>query len=594
MTEHDSGSGSDSSSESASSSDSASGGGLDLSPIVQNLLDDALEPRRSSPIGPPLPPEGERERRAQYEKTLKEILFSTEPIPDTTSLVRRVVETEHWFLPIAPDGDFERLAGSDTRAQRALTRPLAHGEPERRPGRGSRPPTELILAMSVDPGRPARQLTGRELAHAVPPDAAGAIFVFDTGGADDAVGLRREELPLLTQLADSLDLEQLLVEPGPGQVKALQAARWYVPVANEQLAPSPPGWGDPTVNVYTHPDRAEAEHAPMIELDGLTLCKQLGNRGDYVGLSVNAGSPVGTGDQETRALMLGPSFARDIVRGVDPRRGAGPLPARTLAEALLWLDLEGFPWEHREIVLAPASYAPPENGAVMIQVRSKKASTWRIYETSYAQPERRGPTVSPVFAVARPETLPATLPAPVPPAFLMFRGEFLNRDVSALTSEAIDLGEGQTKILCAGLLARKLYEQDHWAPSGWFVSKQERLRAAQLAGWAHELLKLIPPGADRLPHSAVLSVKGASILHTRPDFSERAWIEKQHRRHAPGQLLAVLPKIGTGRDGRQVGQGRSGRFQMSRSTIVSICFSITCSRNSAWVNGARSRYRFFG
>ena len=132
--------------------------------------------------------------------------------------------------------------------------------------------------------------------------------------------------------------------------------------------------------------------------------------------------------------MLGPSFARGIARGVDLRRGAEPLPARTLAEALLWLDLQEFPWEDREIVLAPPSYASPASGEVLIQVRSKKASTWRVYETAYADPERPGPTVSPVFALARPESLPATLPAPVPPAYLMFRGTYLNRDVSALDS----------------------------------------------------------------------------------------------------------------------------------------------------------------
>ena len=131
--------------------------------------------------------------------------------------------------------------------------------------------------MTADPGRPARQVTGRELARAIPPDAGGAILFLDAERAD-AVGLRREELPLLTQLADSLDLEQLLIEPAPGQVKALQAARWYVPTANQQLRPTPPGWGPPTINVYTHPDRAEAKDAPLIELDGLTLCQKLANR----------------------------------------------------------------------------------------------------------------------------------------------------------------------------------------------------------------------------------------------------------------------------------------------------------------------------
>src|SRR6185436_18564796 len=100
-------------------------------------------------------------------------------------------EGDHWFLPTAPDGSFERLAGSDGRVQAALALPLAYGQPERRPARGSRPPAELILAMAADPRRSASQVTGRELARAIPPDASGAIFFFD---ADHAVALRREEL----------------------------------------------------------------------------------------------------------------------------------------------------------------------------------------------------------------------------------------------------------------------------------------------------------------------------------------------------------------------------------------------------------------
>ena len=126
------------------------------------------------------------------------------------------------------------------------------------------------------------------------------------------------------------------------------------------------------------------------------------------------------------------------------------------------------------------------------------------------------------------------------------------------THESIDLGPGETRILCAGLLAQRLYDQDHWSPDGWFVSKQERLRAAQLAGWAHELLKLIPAGKDRVPRSAILSVDGATFLHRRPEFRDRGWIEKQHQRHtrsrnAPVQLLAVrVTQAPAGTGGRWV------------------------------------------
>ena len=171
-----------------------------------------------------------------------------------------------------------------------------------------------------------------------------------------------------------------------------------------------------------------------------------------------------------------------------------------------------------------------EDGTTLIQVRTNDTSDWRLVGESYETPAPR-PTVSPVFALARSDQLRAVLPAPVPPAYGNLASKYLHQHFPILTPEAFDLGEGQTQILCAGLLAQKLYDQDHWAPSGWFVSTRERLRAAQLAGWAYELLKLIPPGRDRLPRSAIRSIDGDTFLHSRPEFRDRAWIEQQRRRH---------------------------------------------------------------
>jgi hypothetical protein len=384
----------------------------------------------------------------------------------------------------------------------------------------------VVTALATEPDGPAHQLSGRELARAIPTDADGLLCVLS---AETSFGLRREELALLTQLADSLDLEQMLIEPAPGQLHALRAARWYGPASNPKLRPSEPGWGPPKVSIFTHPDRAWAELGPLVEIDGQTLYSRLANRGDFIGIDVNPGHPVGLGDQQAQALVLGPNVARDLARGVDRRPGAAPLPARTLAEAILWLDLDEFPWENREIVPVDGQDAP--TGTTLIRVRAKGPSTWRIYQTSYRQEQRRGPVVSPVFALARPDHLPASLPAPVPPAFLTTYGRHLNPDTSALSAASIDLGEGQTQILCAGRLAKRLYEQDRWSPGGWFVSKRDRLMAARLAGWASELLKLIPPGADRLPRSSSLSVEGVELLDSRPHFRSREWIEQQHQRH---------------------------------------------------------------
>lgn len=545
MTEYDSGSSSDSTSSSSSdgwsSSDSSSGyGGIDVSPIVSSFVEGVLDPdttRRGGPSRPDSP-------SSMLFNPAIQALFETSggPAQDERSLVRRIVEAERWFVPIGPDGALEQVPLADDGARRAFDRPDTAGPESGRTARNApapkagaprsklagSTPTTVVQVFADDPGRPARQLSGRELVRVLPADTDGVLLL---RGSEPAIGLRQDELPLLVQLADSLDLEELLASPGPGQVEALQRARWYVPAANQKLASSPPGWGHPTMTLYTHPDRAEAKQHPMVELDGRALYTQLGTRGDYVALCVNPMRSVGLDGRLTIGLRLAPSFARGLARGVDLRAGAEPLPARTLAEALLWLDLEGFPWKDREIVPASRPDGSPDDGTTLIQVRTDETSNWRLVGTSSESTAPR-PTLSPVFALARAEQLPASLPAPVPPAYRNLGARYPNEDLPTLTPEAFDLGEGDTQILCAGLLAQKLYEHDHWAPGCWFVSKRERLRAAKLAGWAHELLKLIPPGRDRLPRSAVHSIEGATFFHSRPELRNRDWIEQQRDRHA--------------------------------------------------------------
>jgi hypothetical protein len=96
-----------------------------------------------------------------------------------------------------------------------------------------------------------------------------------------------------------------------------------------------------------------------------------------------------------------------------------------------------------------------------------------------------------------------------------------------------DLGDGQTEILCAGLLALYLYNKATWCPSRWFVSRRERAQAARLASIALELQKLLPPDGDQLPRSAIRTVTGASFLRRRDTYGSRRWIaeifERYHR-----------------------------------------------------------------
>ncbi len=454
---------------------------------------------------------------------IQRLFEASGPHVDPRSLSRQIVEHPRWYLPVDAQGRAVLGATDDDEARLPFGRPLAAGQSPRiwKGGRAGTPrvaqafatPPEASVAVTAS-GPSVREVGGRALARAMPAGADGVVFVLPTG---DSVGQLRDDWPLLGQVAASLDLEEILVRPGPGQLSALLAARWYVPAA---AGTEPYTWSSSeVVRVYTHPDRAEADDGLLMALDGQTLARRLAGRTDYDGVMVNLGSQVGLGDDEIHVFSLGPDFGPAVVRGVDPRPGTAPLPARTLAEAHLWLDLRGFPLpvHGRELVPvatpaglagingasessgphAAASVLTSGRSPVLVQARAPGGSPWRIVETAYTRTDRPGPTLGPVFAISQPD------------------------------APAGYLGDGPTQILCAGLLAHHLHEQRSWQAGRWFVPKETRERAARFAGWAHELLKLLPPGADTLPRSSLRTLDGAEKVRRDPTLASRAWMAER-------------------------------------------------------------------
>src|SRR5688572_30212885 len=113
MCDVDSGPSEESASDGGTASpDASSQGSIDLSPLIEQLFDAAAPTPRSGPIGPALPSDAERQRRAQYEATIKSILFAP-PVGDQRSFVRRIVEAERWWVPTTPSRAFERLTGAE-------------------------------------------------------------------------------------------------------------------------------------------------------------------------------------------------------------------------------------------------------------------------------------------------------------------------------------------------------------------------------------------------------------------------------------------------------------------------------------------------
>ena len=489
-------------SSSNSTSDGSSGGWGDAAgEVVGRLLGDLLEPGTNtastasgpSSTGVPL-----------LNPTIQALFLAGDgqPVVESRSYVRQLVERDHWHLPVTPDGTIvvDSVSLSDHQWHTAFTASLGRGRPKRKRTLPSDRPARLLRVWPDDPGRPSRTLSGRDLARHVTSPQAGPSSAKSRSnprgngaldglvlmhGDQPAIGLWHDEFPLLTQLADALDLEEILQHPAPGQLTALQAARWYLPAGGRKF--STVTWGfDRLMRVCTHPDAGYEDDQPMQAVSGRDLCAQLARRNDFDGLAIGIGT---VGDYQQEDIRFGPGVVRGIAAGVDPRIGAGPLPARTRAEMELWMEITGFPWKDREIV-------PVDDPPGAVQARSSMASGWRPYETSVSPPKRPAPTLGPVFTISQPDARPG------------------------------DLGDGQTRILCAGLLAQYLYEKSSTHQSGWYVSKQERLKAARMASIAVELQKLLLPGQDRLPRSAILTTAGASFLRRRPEYSARGWIEQ--------------------------------------------------------------------
>jgi len=174
---------------------------------------------------------------------------------------------------------------------------------------------------------------------------------------------------------------------------------------------------------------------------------------------------------------VGPDFAGALGRGVDPRPGAGVLPARSVAEIHLWLDLAGASREGRTHV-----------------VERRPDGLAAVYEATFPMGRKRV-----AFAVTEPLRDPE------------------------------DLGEGPSPLLCAGQLAVAVRARLLSLPDEPVrLTPANRADGAVAARWLWELEKMLE--GDQIPRSALRTPVGARTFRERPEVRTRAWIERERRR----------------------------------------------------------------
>lgn len=304
------------------------------------------------------------------------------------------------------------------------------------------------------------QVSGRHLVANLPSDCAGVVF--ELGSPAACVIELDGSSETLAYWVSVLDVEDALLKPAPGQKDSLLSHEWFVlrDNAGEALVDTE----DPfrVVHVISAPDRARDfllsrpvyRQSTIAGIDGRALFAELSTRSDYDAVLLHYGLD--------STEVLGPRGPALFTDGVDGRSTARTLPARTVAEIHLFLDLEGASRQGRTHQL---EYVDDELVARYTGTVAGSPRTWWFQ--------------------------------PVGPA-----------------EDPLDLGTGPSPILCAGQLADLVRRRLH-------VGDQST--AAQAARWAHEVEKMLVDGA--LPRSAVRTPDGSRFLREFPEMATGAWIE---------------------------------------------------------------------
>ncbi len=200
----------------------------------------------------------------------------------------------------------------------------------------------LIAESSASDGR---EYSGLELVRDIAPLVGGLSFDPDEPWGS---AFRPGALPELQNWARTVELEDAVAKPGPGQRDLLYEGPWWVAVS--------PGTGRPAVHradgldvitIMTAPDaaatfrRTERHRGLDVVRLGPALWGDLAKRSDFDGVRLNPLRPL--------AQLWPPHVPAMLVAGCDPRPNAEPLPARTVAEIHLWLDQHGARQEKREL-----------------------------------------------------------------------------------------------------------------------------------------------------------------------------------------------------------------------------------------------------
>lgn len=447
----------------------------------------------------------EKERRRQFDETLKKLFFGDDD-NSGPELLRDLVESSIWFVPVKDDGSFDVV-----NAKRGEYK-LAIGEGENVKGKKGGKGGQLLPVFADDKRkRKFTRLDGRELVRSLDGIAGGVEGLLLHLQDKPPLELRKDHFAELRSLVVALDLEEVLGAPAPEQVEFLKSSIFLIEMQDGKAKINYTN-EIRVIDACTHRDRtskfASGEYVPMT---GEQLFRLVVEDPELDGVLINPLHTTGIGSQKVYRLFLSVDFAHNLLKGIDIRPGAHPLAARTFEEVKLWLKMRRFPGKDRKLIDAPL----PEHTLVRATVHESCA--WSMQEGAGNQYSSDGQTWSPVFA----------LPPNVPPAI---------ETCPYSTKPGPDgYGTGASAILCAGFLAGQLnarfykepetYKFGRWILFGRYLDAFDLGYAQERLAVARELLKLIPPGENRVPRHCIRTIEGTAYIRDYPYAIEREWIE---------------------------------------------------------------------
>lgn len=500
-------------------------------------------------------------RRQEFDQALMNLVFGDND-QSGAALLRNLVECPTWFVPLDSDGEFKvrtveagiykpAIGGTnktgnskspksgkggrllmvfseapsaqppdnstaattdhltDNAIDNSLATPIAIQQSPGEPGAGNQPTAADAQSL------PVRRMSGSELISAAT-DMASGIDGLLLHQKDSTLELGCEYFAELKSLVGATELENILSAPAPDQVNSLMQATFLILTRDgKPVVESGCTFNSKLLVAFTYTDKLSffdsiSEATPI---KGENLFAMLAETDYYDGLLINPTTKVGAGSQSIHRLILSPGFAHNILRGIDIRPGAAPLPARSFEEIKLWLELAGFPGKNRKLIDAPL----PEK--TLVRATIPEPDAWTMTETDGSKSTQPGPLWSPVFS----------MPLDAPPqaeadSFSIYPGE--NRS---------EYGPGPTRILCAGMIATRLNPRFNVNPKqhnlgqsfllGRYMDTYSRRDASRRLALARELWKLLPQGEDKIPRSALLTVEGAAYVREFPIALTRQWIE---------------------------------------------------------------------